>query len=84
MKIHSTQGYDGFYVEYCVDEFGEIFDVFNMRDEEFIRGTAKEPSPDFDLHLALYILKHGKCPDEVMAGIEQWCRENKKIVLEEV
>ena len=71
------EGNDGWHLDFVLDDFDEPYFVFDDDDEDFIHKQREAPPPEFDLHLALYILKKESCPDEIFNILEKWIRDNK-------
>ena len=57
---------------------------FDVRDDNYLDGTARNRPPDFDLHLALYILIKEGMPERLLTPIVQWVRENPMLVVPEI
>lgn len=57
-----------------LDREASIFDSF---DNDYIRGDSRRRPPDFDLHLAIYVLALEKTPDDLLEPIRVWALENK-------
>lgn len=77
MVNESIEGNDGWHLDFVLDDFDEPYFVFDIDDEDFIHREKDEPPPEFDLHLALYILVKEHCPDDMIEKLKQWIRENK-------
>lgn len=57
------------------------YDNFDMRDDNFLDGSSPKRPPDFDLHLALYILQKETLPDNILIPLKEWARDNKKVMV---
>lgn len=57
-------------------------DYFDVHDNNYLDRTTRERPPDFDLHLALYILAKESVPESLLEPIAQWVRENPMLVIE--
>ena len=55
-------------------------DFFDVHDDNYMDGTTRERPPDFDLHLALYILAREGMPESLLGEVAQWVRENPMLV----
>lgn len=55
---------------------------FDIKDRNYIDGSISKKTPDFDLHLALYLLEKEKLPPELLKPLEQWAKDNKMLVVE--
>jgi len=58
-------------------------DQFDIHDVNYIDGTSSKKPPDFNLHLALYLLEQEHLPPELLEPLEQWARDNKMITFGE-
>lgn len=55
-------------------------DIFDVHDNNYLDGTNRERPPDFDLHLAIYILEREHMPDDILDKVKQWVRENPMVI----
>lgn len=76
MVNESVEGNDGWHLDFVLDDFDEPYCVFDVDDDYFIHRGKADPPPEFDLHLAQYILKKEHCPDEIFNLLDKWIREN--------
>ncbi len=53
---------------------------FDIHDENYIDGTSREKPPDFDLHLALYLLEKEHLSPELLKPLKQWAKDNKMVM----
>ena len=51
-------------------------DIFNVHDNNFLDGTRRDRPPDFEMHLAIYILEREHMPDDILDRVKQWAKEN--------
>lgn len=71
------RGYYGYVVEVDIEPGLEASDNFDTNDMNYYKGDVRQKTPDFDLHLALYLLQKELLPKELLEPIKQWARENK-------
>ena len=50
-------------------------------EKSIIEREIKERPLDFNLHLAVYILKCEQIPSELLAPLRQWVRDHKTLVV---
>jgi len=74
-RYHYIGGY--YLIELDVDKSTSQFDI---HDENYIDGTSRKKPPDFNLHLALYLLEREHLPAELLEELEQWARDNKMVI----
>ena len=74
-RYHYIGGY--YLIELGVDKSTGQFDI---HDENYIDGTNGKKPPDFNLHLALYLLEKEHLTPELMESLEQWVRDNKMVI----
>ena len=58
-------------------------DIFDVHDSNFLDGTTKDRPPDFDLHLAIYILEREHTSNDILDRVKQWVRENPMVTIKE-
>lgn len=64
-------------VEVDIEPSREASDNFDQNDVNYYRGDVRQKTPDFNLHLALYLLQKESLPLELLEPLKQWARDNK-------
>ena len=52
---------------------------FTMKDETFMDGTRSKKPLDFDIHLALYLLRTEQVPLEILEPVTKWVSEHPMV-----
>ena len=59
-------------------------EYFDIKDDDFLDGSTRFRPPDFDLHLAQYILDKETVPADILEPLNQWIMNNKMLVVQQI
>lgn len=51
-------------------------DIFDIHDFNYYVGDVRKQPPDFNLHLAIYLLEHESLPSSILDQVKQWAKDN--------